>query len=289
MARVGIHFPQAEIGTNFAVIKDFAQTAEALGYSHINVPDHVLQTRTPRADFPAAARYTTEFPHHEAMVVLAFLAGVTERLDLKSAVLILPQRQAPLVAKQAAEIDVLSGGRMQLGVGLGWNTPEYEALNMDYGNRGVRMEEQIEVCRRLWTEQHVTFSGRWHTINDAGVAPMPLQRPIPVWVGAFVPAAIQRAARIADGWQAMLPQPDQAAHETFSGFKRAVAEAGRDPATVGIEATIMATGNDPDAWVAQAQAWLQAGATQIMFRPQGDFATIAAATERFGERLQDIN
>lgn len=288
MTDVGVHFPQAEIDSDFAVIKDFVQAAEAQGFSHINVPDHVLQTRTPRADFPAAARYTTEFPHHETMVMLAFMAGITSRLILKSAVLILPQRQAALVAKQAAEIDVLSNGRMQLGVGLGWNDPEYVALDMNFKNRAARMVEQIEVCRLLWTEQHVTFAGKWHKIEDAGVAPMPIQQPIPVWIGAFAEPAIMRAARIGDGWQAMMPTPSEEAGQLFSKFKQAVREAGRNPDEVGIEATIFATGDDPESWVQQANAWLQAGASQIMFRPQGDFATIQRAVNGFAPLLKEI-
>ncbi len=286
--RIGIHFPQAEIGSDFAVIRDFVQAAQGQGFSHINVPDHVLQTRTPRADFPAAARYTTEFPHHEPMVLLAYIAGVTDTLGLKSAVVILPQRQAPLVAKQAAELDVLSGGRFQLGVGLGWNAPEYQALNMDFDNRAARFVEQIEVCRRLWTEQHVTFQGQWHTIEDAGLAPMPIQQPIPVWVGAFAEPAILRAAQVGDGWQAMLAAPSEQAGATIAAFKDAAAAAGRDPDDVGVETTIFATGDDPEAWVTEARAWFAIGASQVMFRPQGDFATVQRAVAAFAPLLKDI-
>ena len=289
MTRVGIHFPQAEIGSDRVVIRDFAQAAEGLGFSHINVPDHVLQTREPIADFPASARYTTASPHHEVFVVLAFLAGVTERVDLKSAVLILPQRQAALVAKQAAEIDVLSGGRMQLGVGLGWNHPEYEALDMNFRDRGKRLAEQIEVCRRLWTQQHVTFAGEDHKITDAGLAPMPIQQPIPVWIGAFAEPAIRRAARIGDGWQSMLPQPGEDAVRAFARFREWVSDAGRDPGDVPIEATIFATGDDPEAWVAEAREWLACGANQIMFRHQGDLPAIRSAMGSFGTLLADID
>lgn len=288
MTDVGIHFPQAEIGNDFHRIRDFAQGAEGYGFSHINVPDHVLQTREPIADFPMAARYTTDFPHHETLVVLAFLAGVTTGLKLKSAVLILPQRQAALVAKQAAEIDVLSGGRLQLGVGLGWNHPEYQALDMSFDNRAARFVEQIEVCRLLWTQQHVTYVGQYHKITDAGLAPMPIQRPVPVWIGAFARPAILRAARIADGWQAMLAQPDDKAAATFEMFRNEAREAGRQPDEVRIEATIMATGEDPEVWVRQAQAWINCGADQIMFRPQGDFENITKSVDAFAPLLADI-
>jgi len=289
MIKLGMHFPQAEIGTDFGVIRDFVQSSEEQGFTHINVPDHVLQTRTPRVNFPAAARYTTEFPHHETMTLLAFMAGITSTLVLKSAVLILPQRPAALVAKQAAEIDVLSGGRMQLGVGLGWNDPEYEALNMNFGDRAARMVEQIEVCRLLWTQQHVTFNGAYHKITDAGVAPMPIQRPIPIWIGAFAKPAILRAAQIADGWQAMLPKPGDDAARTFDDFRSAVRDAGRDPEAVGIEATIFATGADPEQWVQEARDWLEAGATQLIFRPQGDFAYIQVAIASFAPLIKDIS
>jgi probable F420-dependent oxidoreductase len=286
--RIGIHFPQAEIGSDRSVIKDYVQMAEQLGFDHINVPDHVLQTRTPRAGFPAAARYTTEFPHHEVMTMLGFMAGFTETLILKSAVLILPQRQAVLVAKQAAELDVLSGGRLHLGVGLGWNDPEYQALDMDFSNRAARMEEQIEVCRALWSQQHVTFNGKWHQIEDAGVAPMPVSSKIPIWIGAFARPAIERAARIADGWQAMLPKPDEQARQIFSGFKEAVSAAGRDADDVGVEASIFSAEDDPEEWRSEAQKWFDVGATQIIFRPQGDFEHIRRTTERFGGLLREL-
>ncbi|MEM7017618.1 MAG: LLM class F420-dependent oxidoreductase [Pseudomonadota bacterium] len=288
MTKFGIHFPQAEIGSDFVVIRDFAQAAEEMPFHYINVPDHVLQTREPRANFPAAARYTTEFPHHETMTLLAFMAGITQTLLLKSAVLILPQRQAALVAKQAAEVDVLSGGRMQLGVGLGWNDPEYEALDMNFHNRGARMEEQIEVCRKLWTEQHVTFTGKWHKISEAGVAPMPIQQPIPIWIGAFAPPAIKRAARIADGWQAMLPKPDENAQKVFDSFKADVSASGRSPDEVVIESTIFAEGNDPEVWIEEARQWLAIGASQVTFRPQGQFQEVQAAIARFAPLLGEL-
>lgn len=286
--RIGIHFPQAEIPHDYTVIRDYLQRAETLGFSHINTPDHVLQTRTPVADSPLAANYTTEFPHHEVMTLLSFAAGVTESLELKTAILILPQRQAVLVAKQAAQLDVLSGGRLQLGVGLGWNDPEFVSLNMNFNNRARRMEEQIEVCRLLWTEQHVTYEGKWHKIDDAGLAPMPIQRPIPVWIGAFQPVAISRAARIADGWQAMLPAPGEKSAAVFSDFQDQVKTAGRDPDSVGIEATIFSSKINPETWAAQIQGWIDCGATQILFRPQAEFSLIEQMVGEFAEVMKDF-
>ena len=286
--RIGIHFPQAEIPHDYTVIRDYLQRAETLGFSHINTPDHVLQTRTPVADSPLAANYTTEFPHHEVMTLLSFAAGVTESLELKTAILILPQRQAVLVAKQAAQLDVLSGGRLQLGVGLGWNDPEFVSLDMNFNNRARRMEEQIEVCRLLWTEQHVTYEGKWHKIDDAGLAPMPIQRPIPVWIGAFQPVAISRAARIADGWQAMLPAPGEKSAAVFSDFQDQVKTAGRDPDSVGIEATIFSSKINPETWAAQIQGWIDCGATQILFRPQAEFSLIEQMVGEFAEVMKDF-
>ena len=235
-----------------------------------------------------AANYTTEHPNHETMAVLAFAAGVTTTLRLKSAVIVLPQRQAVLVAKQAAQIDVLSGGRMELGVGVGWNDPEYTALDMDFTNRGQRMEEQIDVLRRLWTEQHVTFNGTWHEIEDAGLAPMPIQQPIPIWIGAFNRVAVKRAAQIADGWQCLLPGPGDEAKTAFDQFNADVRDAGRDPATVGIEAPLFAPDDDEDRWAEQITGWIESGATQIVFRPQGTFAEIQARTQAFAQIMGDF-
>ena len=286
--RIGIHFPQAEIPHDYLVIRDYLQRAEDLGFSHINTPDHVLQTRHPVADSPLAANYTTEFPHHEVMTLLSFAAGVTKSIELKTAVLILPQRQAVLVAKQAAQLDVLSGGRLQLGVGLGWNDPEFVSLAMNFNNRARRMEEQIEVCRLLWTEQHVSYEGQWHRIDDAGLAPMPIQRPIPVWIGAFQPVAIARAARIADGWQAMLPAPGDKAAAVFSDFYDQVKAAGRVPEDVGIEATIFSSKIDPESWAEQIQGWQTCGASQIVFRPQAEFGLIEQMITEFTTVMRDF-
>src|SRR6185436_13789954 len=151
-----------------------------------------------------------EHPFHEPMVLFGFLAGVTAHLQLTTGILILPQRQTALVAKQAAEIDVLSNGRLRLGVGLGWNHVEYEALGMDFRTRGRRVEEQVEVLRKLWTEPLVTYRGTGHVIDNAGLNPMPVQRPIPIWFGGSAEPALKRAARLGDGWMPAGRQPDDA-------------------------------------------------------------------------------
>src|SRR5216110_1916665 len=178
----GVVFPQIEFGNDVQAIKDYAQTAEGLGYDYLLVYDHVLgahPTREPRLTGP----YTHEHPFHEPMVLFGFLAAVTRRLQLTTGVIILPQRQTALVAKQAAEVDVLSGGRLRLGIGVGWNPVEYEALGQDFHNRGRRCEEQITVLRALWTQEVVNFKGQWHQISHAGLNPLPVQRPIPIWIG----------------------------------------------------------------------------------------------------------
>jgi len=284
----GLHFPQPEMPHDGSAIRDFVVTAEHLGYRFINVPDHVIQTRTPVADFAMAANYTTEFANHETMTVLAFAAAATQVIRLKAAVLVLPQRQAVLAAKQAAQIDVLSGGRMELGVGVGWNDPEYTALDLDFGNRGKRMEEQIDVMRQLWTEQHVTYNGHWHTIDDAGLAPMPIQQPIPIWIGAFNDVAVARAARIADGWQSLVREPDGQARQLFAKFNEHVKKAGRNSAEVGIEAPLFATEIDQKKWVGQVEQWVDVGATQLVFRPLGEFGQIQEMNEAFAEVMTTL-
>src|SRR5215211_2683125 len=195
--RFGVVFPQTEIGADPAAVKEYAQTADELGYTHLLVYDHVLGADTTiaeRRDWRGP--YTTEHLFHEPFVLFGYLAGLTQRLELVTGILILPQRQTALVAKQAAEVDVLSGGRLRLGVGVGWNAVEYEGLNENFLNRGARSEEQIAVMRALWSDTAITFKGRWHTIDDAGINPLPVQRPIPVWIGGMAESALRRAGQL---------------------------------------------------------------------------------------------
>jgi probable F420-dependent oxidoreductase len=197
--KLGVVFPQIEIGDNPDTIAVFATTAESLGYDHIIAYDHVLGASTAnRPDWQGP--YTDKSMFHEPFVLFSYLAGLTESIELVTAVIILPQRQTVLVAKQAACLDVLSKGRLRLGVGTGWNAVEYEALNMNFHDRGDRSEEQIAVMRQLWAHEVVTFDGRWHRIDEAGLNPLPLRRSIPVWLGGMAPQVIDRVARLADGW-----------------------------------------------------------------------------------------
>src|ERR1700733_3293225 len=204
---LGAFFPTRDIGSDPIKIRDWAQAAEDLGYSYIEVPDHV---------FGAAARdgwtplYNETDPFHETFTTLAFLAAATARIKLSSGVLILPQRQTGVVAKQAAEVDILSAGRLRLGIGVGWNHVEYQSLGIDWGTRGARQAEQVEVLRQLWTQDLVTYVGRFHDLREISIVPPPIQRPIPIWFGGSSDAVVKRAARLGDGWMPIMAPDDQA-------------------------------------------------------------------------------
>ena len=229
--KLGVVFPQTEIGADPAVVAAFATTAEAIGYDHLIAYDHVLGASTAsRPDWQGP--YTAESLFHEPFVLFGYLAGLTKTLELVSAVIILPQRQTALVAKQAACVDVLSQGRLRLGIGTGWNAVEYEALAENFHDRGARSEEQIDLMRRLWADDVISFAGKWHTVTEAGLNPLPVNRRIPVWLGGMAPQVIDRVGRIADGWFPFF----NPGLETQIGTVRAAAEhAGRDPAEIGIE------------------------------------------------------
>lgn len=263
--RIGVTFPQADIPTDRGAVKAYAQAVEAMGFRHIAVYDHVVGAN------PASRPGQRFFYHHESlfhepMVLFGYLAALTENVELVSKIVILPQRQAVLAAKQAAAIDVLSGGRLRFGVGLGWNAVEYEALNQDFHNRGKRLEEQVAVMRALWTQPLVTVNGAFHTITDAGINPLPIQRPIPVWIGGgAVEASFARIARIGDGW---FPQVTPAqAKETVERMQGLVRAAGRDVAAFGIEASVSISLGGPQEWAAGVEAWRAAGASHVAFNP----------------------
>jgi probable F420-dependent oxidoreductase len=285
--RVGVVFPQLEIGNDPAQIKAYAQAAESLGYSTIVAFDHVLGAHPDR---PGGWQgpYTHQSAFHEPLVLFAFLAAVTQRIQFAPGVIILPQRQTALVAKQAAELDVLSAGRFRLGVGLGWNRVEYEALNENFKNRARRIEEQIVVLRLLWTQEVVDYRGQWHRIDRAGLNPMPVQRPIPIWMGGNAEPAVRRIARLADGWMSHLhlsPEPDRRAR--IEAFRTWVREAGRDPAGVGIQARVQAAKGDPASWAKLAASLIAAGADHLEFNTMGaGYKTVddhIAAIRRFRE------
>jgi probable F420-dependent oxidoreductase len=261
--QIGVTFPQNEIGSDPAVIRDYAQAAESMGYSHLVAFDHVLGADP--SNRPGWKGYTHKSLFHEPFVLFGYLAAITH-LELVTAVIILPQRQTALVAKQAAEVDVLSGGKMRLGVGVGWNPVEYEGLNMDFHTRGRALDEQIEVLRQLWDQEIVTYKGRFHTITEAGINPLPPHR-IPIWTGGASDMMLRRTARLADGW---FPQgePDGQMQEKLELLRSYIQEAGRDPASFGIEARISST-NNPDEWHRLTEGWRALGATHISISTMG--------------------
>jgi probable F420-dependent oxidoreductase len=259
--QLGVVFPQIEIGADPHSVLDFVQATEDLGYAHLIAFDHVLGVDVGHYQ-GWQGPYTHRDMFHEPFVLFGYLAAMTQRLELVTGVIILGQRQTALVAKQAAEVDVLSGGRVRLGVGIGWNAVEYEALNENFHDRGRRCEEQIEVLRALWTQEVVDYQGRWHHITHAGINPLPMQQPIPIWLGGRVEAVVKRAARLADGW---FPQfaPDEVGRQTIERLHTYAQEVGRDPATIGIEGRISIAGGTPDTWAQEAEQWQSLGATHL--------------------------
>jgi probable F420-dependent oxidoreductase len=253
--KIGVVFPQTEIGQDPAMIRDYAQAVEAMGYTHILAFDSVIGANPDR---PGGwdSQYDYRHPFHEPFALFAFCAAVTRRIELATGVLILPQRQTTLVAKQAAEVDVLSGGRLRLGIGVGWNPVEFEALGENLHDRGRRVEEQIEVMRLLWTQELVTYAGRWHRVPDAGIKPLPVQRPIPIWMGGESEVVLRRAARLADGWITLQTfRPGPASQRTIDRLHGLVREAGRDPATFGIEGRVALAKLPPAEWATELAAW----------------------------------
>jgi probable F420-dependent oxidoreductase len=274
---LGAVFPTTEIGSDPVAIRDWAQAAESLGFDHAITYDHVLGAvhadREPRLMGP----YTENDPFHEPFVLFGFLAAVTTRLGLVSGVIILPQRQTALVAKQAAEVDALSGGRLRLGVGTGWNWVEYDALGERFDDRGRRFDEQVELLRRLWREPIVDFQGDHHRIDRAGILPLP-GRDIPVWFGAMSDVAIRRAARIGDGVLfATKPSRVRRLHELL---KQGVEAAGREQSAVGVEA-IIDFADGPDVWREEIELWREAGGTHLSIRAMDTGAELMG-TKRMG-------
>jgi probable F420-dependent oxidoreductase len=258
--RLGVIFPQTEITADPTAVRDYAQAAEELGYDHLLAYDHVVGADTrSRPDWRGP--YSIDSLFHEPLVLFGYLAGLTRRIELVTGILILPQRQTVLVARQAAEVDVLTGGRFRLGVGIGWNEVEYQALSENFQNRGKRSEEQIAVLRALFTQRSVTFHGRWHHIEAAGLNPLPVQQPIPIWLGGASEATLKRAATMGDGW--FPQQPPEKAAEMIQRMRGYAREAGRDPDSIGIEGRMHIAQGTPDDWSRQAAAWKELGATHV--------------------------
>lgn len=288
--KIGLVYPQTEYSSDPSAIRDYAQTAEALGFTHILAYDHVLGANPERPggwDGP----YTCHDPFQELFTLFSFMAGITSKIEFASGVFILPQRQTALFAKQAANLDVYCGGRLRLGVGLGWNEVEYTSLNENFRNRGKRFEEQIEVLRLLWTQPLVTFQGRWHHIPDAGLNPMPVQRPIPLWFGGSAEPVLERTARLADGWMPNFKRVADAQPALDKIFSTMQAY-GRDPQALGLEPRLSYGDGNPDTWHAIISEWQVAGASHLSFNTMGSgFSTSQqhlAAVRKFAERLSIV-
>ena len=261
--QISAWFPTRDIGTDPVRIRDWAQAAEELGYDHIEVPDHVFGATARDGWSP---RYNEQDAFHETFVTLGFLAGVTTTIGLASGVLILPQRQTGVVAKQATQVDILSGGRLRLGVGVGWNHVEYEALNEDWKSRGTRQREQVEVLKKLWCDDLVTYQGRFHQFTEVNITPRPVQRPIPVWFGGSSDAVVKRAAQIGDGWMPIMA-PDHEAEDKLEQLRNHLSDCGRDPSAFGIEGWLRMDKADPDEWSVAAEGWRKLGADIVMLYP----------------------
>jgi len=254
--KIGISLPVRELNRDLGAIRAFAQTADNLGYTHLRVPDLVLR--------PGSGDL------HEPMMLLAWVAALTNSIELVPSVIVLPSRQTVLFAKQAAELSLLSGGRVRLGIGVGGNAEEYAAMNQNFHTRGARIEEQIELLKALWTTEEVQFRGRWDNVQGAGLAPLPVQRPIPLWIGARgvpAPRIRSRIGRQADGWF-VLCSP-----EAFPGIKgdidAAAREAGRAPAEIGTEAGVAVVGPRQAEWRERVRGWRDTGLTHICLRTLG--------------------
>jgi len=256
-------FPSLDIGNDPARIRDWAQAAEDLGYAYIEVPDHVFGATARDGWVPL---YNEKDPFHETFVTLGFLAAVTKTIRLSSGVLIAPQRQTGVIAKQAAEVDLLSGGRLRLGIGLGWNHVEYDALGAEWKTRGARQAEQVELLRRLWSEDLLSFNGRFHNLKDVSIVPPPVQRPIPIWFGGSSDAVVTRAARLGDGWMPIMA-PDAQAAQKLEALRAQLKSFGRESARFGIEAWLRMHQADPEAWAAAADGWRRLGADMVMLYP----------------------
>lgn len=283
----GVVFPHHEIGSDPGAIKAFAQGAEALGAQHLLIYDHVLGADPNRPSGWRNRPYDKDVRFHEPLTTMAYLAGVTSTIGLMSAVLILPQRQTALVAKQAAEVAILSNNRLRLGIGTGWNEVEYEALNENFRNRGKRQAEQVELLRKLWSEDSLTYQGQWHKVTAASINPRPTQT-IPIWFGGAAPALIKRCAEIGDGWIPIMgPTPDAA--NILKGMREARAAVGKSWDGFGIQAQAQVRGGDPDRWRSHAQKWKEIGATHIAIASQNaGLSSVDAHLRAMGSYLTTV-
>ena len=260
--QLGCSLPVADIGTGPDAVRDYAQAAEGLGFAHLVAPDHVLGAN-PAADQSGRRVGTTASAYHDPFVLFGFLAGCTSRIGFAVGVLILAQRQAALVAKQAASLDVLCGGRFRLGIGVGWNEVEFIGLNEDFHTRGRRSAEQVRLMQALWREPHVDFAGEFHRIPDAGINPRPGSGRVPIWYGGHAEATFRRCARWGDGYMPLAYPAGEAALAAFAKLRTLTREAGRDPAAMGLEVWVSPGAGTPEDWRREIGFWKQAGVTHV--------------------------
>ena len=264
--RIGVVFPQTELGGDVGSVRAYSEGVQELGFTHVLAYDHVVGA-DPDVHRGWRGPYDVSTTFHEPFVLFGYLAAVTS-LELVTGIIILPQRQTVLAAKQAAEVDLLTDGHFRLGVGIGWNAVEYEALGKDFSNRGERLEEQVALLRRLWTERTVKHDGVHERVTGAGLAPLPVQRPIPIWFGAVAERALRRVGRLGDGWFPQVP-PGPKLDEARAVVRGAAIDAGRDPDALGMEGRISWDEGDVDKLVRQAGRWRDADATHLAVNTMG--------------------
>ena len=260
IVQIGVVYPQTELSVDPATVRHYAREVEDLGYRHIVAYDHVVGA-DPAFHVGWEGRYDVDTRFHEPLVFYGFLAGITT-LELITSIIIAPQRQTALLAKQAAEVDILTEGRFRLGIGIGWNEVEYQAMGQDFGTRGRRVEEQIGLLRRLWTEHSVTHDGEFDVLPGVGLAPLPIQQPIPIWLGGQSIPAYRRIGRLADGWFPQISPGDELA-DALRVIADAAIESHRDPHSIGMEGRLRAGAGDLGGLIDLARAWRDAGATHL--------------------------
>jgi len=284
--KIGVVYPQVEVESDHIAIRDYAQAVEELGFSHILSYSHDLGANPDR---PGGWQgpYTYCDPFMEPLVLYSYMAGFTKTIEFTTGILIGPQRQTALIAKQAATLDILCQGRLRIGIGLGWNQVEYEALNEDFHNRGKRIEEQVEVLKLLWTKPLVNFKGRWHSIPDAGINPLPIQRPIPIWFGGHHQNVLKRVATLGDGWMPNYATPEQAAAH-LELLDQYIEQAGRSRKEIGVEARLSSSSLGENEWVGWLTNWKSVGATHASFNSMGNGYTRLSQHIKAAERFSTV-
>jgi probable F420-dependent oxidoreductase len=291
--KLSVEFPSVSYREGPEAVRRFARTVEQIGYDHIDVFDHVVMGHP--MDGRPPGPYNAAMPILEALMLLSHVAAVTTRVTLGTEVLVLPQRQPALVAKQVSTLDTLSGGRVRLGVGVGWQESEYEALGEAFRTRGARMDEAIALLRTYWGEAQVTSDGKHYPTTLMAMEPKPPQgRRLPIWIGGSSETALRRVGRLGDGWLASRVTDADDARRTIDVIHRHAAAAGRDPVAIGLQSMVApprdAEGRrfyaEPDRVVARVAAlkamgfgWAALNATAIF---QAGARTVDAMLDQLG-------